>query len=624
MDQRWMLSEDGGVSYTREVFPVGPNTWTRERDLAAGQIFFRRKLSKALLFKGDDYTYFRGLEKRSSRRCTELFIRREWLCGTGWKVFWTGTFSTGAGSFDLDLCQFTVKPEVFDRYSCLLKNQNKKINILQAGPKVTANVVILPSLEWGACTFTEGHAEPLGGCSEFVDNDFNPVNSWLLANDQFYDNGTDSFTLYTFWRERQSTPCIGGNPVPPPGIGWVLLEDNCDLDGSATYVRPPTISYTFGDAVAGTWDEDNNPIQPDDSCLWVFIGEGGLVDELTGLEIMPWFVCLTAGEPIQYQNARTGLDCLTFIASSIGCELNGIVSDFLEWDPAGDAVGYAAGFNYVTGRANQVDHLLLTQKSDAIDPNASSPATIGEMTFKEFMSMLLSMRLFWDIDDNGTLRIEHWSYWTFPVGLDLAAYQAIQRRAYEHLSNEIPRYERMKWMEAQGKDFIGVDIVYSGPCINVEDRSEVKEYAIGRITTDVPFVNGDPDTISKDGFVLLVTSYNGTSYDVILDSGALSGNVVTNAPLSTANLERDFWTWDRFMPTGNLNGQDMTFDGFQPNIQQRPVTITNFCCELLKFDPKKSVQGELGAALGDLLGHVQKEEFEDQRMTTTLTLRYPY
>ena len=85
-----------------------------------------------------------------------------------------------------------------------------------------------------------------------------------------------------------------------------------------------------------------------------------------------------------------------------------VVSDFFEWSPIGDTPGYVAGQNYVTGETNQVDHLVILQKSDAIDPTASNPATIGEITLKEMLQFMVeTFRVYWIIDDDGNLRLEH-------------------------------------------------------------------------------------------------------------------------------------------------------------------------------------------------------------------------
>ena len=194
---------------------------------------------------------------------------------------------------------------------------------------------------------------------------------------------------------------------------------------------------------------------------------------------------------------------------------------------------------------------------------------------------------------------------------------------YEHLSESIPSVERVTFMEALSRDFVGKDITYNGPCVSPQATNDVKEYSPGKVTTDVSMVLSDPTAIAKDGFVVLATSFNGTDYDTIIDTGAITGNYISNAPLSTANLQRDYWTWTRFLPTGNMNGADVTFDGFRPNIEQSDVR-TGMCCDALYFDPRDKLTTALGIALGNKPGIVEGVTYDLFVDRMELTIRYAY
>jgi hypothetical protein len=241
------------------------------------------------------------------------------------------------------------------------------------------------------------------------------------------------------------------------------------------------------------------------------------------------------------------------------------------------------------------------------------------MTFAEAMTALFVMfRVLWDIDEDGYLRIEHWTYWTQVAGLDITnTPDTIEPQRYEHLQSQVPRLERASFMESLSRDFVGLDIIYSGPCAS----KETKEWSPGKITTDVSFVLSDPGAIAKEGFVILATNYNGVDYDTIVSIGEISTNLITNAPLSWANLQRDFWTWDRYLPTGNMNGSAIVFDGFLPNIEQADVSIA-LCC--LDFDPGEYLTTKLGQRLGIAQAVVESAEHNLLLDTTTLTLRYAY
>lgn len=316
-----------------------------------------------------------------------------------------------------------------------------------------------------------------------------------------------------------------------------------------------------------------------------------------------------------------------FIDASECSDVLGVKSDFLEWSPPGTAPGYVAGENYVTGAASQTAGLVLVQKSDAILPNATNPATRGELSMSEFFTALrVIYRLFWDIDANGYIRIEHWSYWTSVAGIDIREMPGVNEPLqYEHTNSKIPRYERAKWMESNGEDFNGLDIIYDSQCASDSDKdSKVENISPGQITTDVGMI-ADPELvgkISRDGFVWLACDYANGTYSTIVDIGELSGDYVLNAPLSWANLQRDFWTWDRKLASGNMNGVDVVFDGFVPNIEQADV-LAPICCQILTLDPQDTISTKMGDRLNaDAVCSSITHDLHNDRTTFKFTYAY--
>ena len=90
-----------------------------------------------------------------------------------------------------------------------------------------------------------------------------------------------------------------------------------------------------------------------------------------------------------------------------------------------------------------------------------------------------------------------------------------------------------------------------------------------------------------------------------------------------ANLQRDYWTWDRPQKLGNMNGEDVTFDDTMPSIEQTGVRAT-YCCEMVGgWDANDTVITELGNVfLAGRRGYVEKAELDDENDLLTLTLRY--
>lgn len=647
MTHRYSISTDGGTTWT-EVSPVNGASLSLsdERDLGKGQIFFRRFLKGSPRLRGNDYLLLYPFERAPHRRCEELLLRLEAKCGAGYREVWRGRFSAGTCAWDLDRCEVELKVETVDRYTCLLDAIKVKRNILQVAP-VDANARAIASLEVAAV-----YTKPITVVPDLVSVTGDPA---LGIADGAYSSGsiptpTNWWTGFSFqpglvllggipvdfltvyWRERLTTECVGGSPASPPGAGWVMVEDNCATEGLATWVRNPTFSWPFGTPQQGTC-VDGVAVPPAGACDigWTNIFRCGLLAYQNGLPldlsfaIPPFFSCLVQGSGTDINRSRLLEDAVDYLVEQTGCGLEGVRSDFFEWLPPGDAPGYVAGENYVTGTPNQHAAILIAQKSDVITPAASNPATIGELSLSEMLEMLsVTHQLFWDIDDAGFLRIEHWSYWTAQAGMDLTAEEdVVERLRYEHLSEAIPRIERAQWMEAQGRDFVGRDIVYSGPCVRVLNEEGVEEYSPGRVTTDVSFVLNDPTAIAKDGFVLMASVYDGAVYNVIIDTGAITGNLITNAPLSWANLQRDFWTYNRFLPSGEMNGQFTVFEGYLPNIEQKDVSAP-VCCTLYNFNARDYLTTNLGTRIGVAQAMVESVEHDLTTGRATFVIRYAY
>ena len=627
IEKRFQVSPDDGSSWIIVTPDNGSKIRLRDqRDLKSGQIFARRKLTGNPVLSADDYLYLWNFERDPLRRCQRLLIRVEQKCSGSFREVWRGQFSAGSCDWDLDACRVTLRTEPYDRYTCMLENMEECKNILQVAP-VDATASITPSLEWTACIlFASFGPDPAPVyCAQEIDE----AQWWSVSGETPFTlglceiGGFDVDFMTIFWREVITTECVAGAAVTPPGTGWVLIENNCATTGLAKWVREPTISYTYGDPVGGSC-VDGVAVPPATACdgQWIQLTPCDLVPEsICEVVYPPYFICY-APTSIEVNRSRLLQDVFGYLIEQTGCsDLVGVRSDLFEWDPVGDAPGYAPGVNYVTGTANQHAHLLIVQKSDVMDPDASNPATIGETTLRDLLAILLiTHQVFWDIDLQGYLRIEHWKYWQSQPGIDVSALAgAIEPLRYKHLNEENPRIERCKWMEALTRDFIGRDIIYSGACAG----TKVEDYEPSEITTDVGFVLGDPTAIQKRGFVILSTVYDGSAYNTIIDLGAITGNALANAPMSWANLHRDFWTWNRYLPSGNMNGQDVVFDGFRPNIEQDEVSIP-MCCGLSSFDAREYLNTKLGERLGILRGEVMSADHDLKTGRTTFVVRYAY
>lgn len=429
--------------------------------------------------------------------------------------------------------------------------------------------------------------------------------------------------IYTDPIQGQSEVCDGAQGVVyrvPERFGatytWSCNDPGVIISGNGTHKI--TIDFIPGSGASTVNLRVNEDTQC--GCDWILISE-----------------CADTNPPIWWCFKGSGImytgylvkDSIDYILEQIACDgIIGVTSDFFEWNPQGDAPGYVAGQNYVTGLPNQVNDIALVQKSDAKDPNASNPATIGKAKFKDFTKWLLEMfQVYWFIDGN-RIRFEHISYFQEVLGLDLTlpeyALEMVKSNRYTFNSIERPKYETFKFDESANQDFIGDDIYYDTLCVNQDSDTNVLEHNVNGITTDIQFVINSPSDVGNNGFVMLATEQSGSTYVTIVAEGALSGNDIANAPLSWANLHRDFFLHYRYWKEGYLNNTFTVFDSFRNTIIQDPVSI-KICCDLLSFDASDAIKTPLGVRwLGGLYGTPDKVEYEIGKETLKITIGYPY
>lgn len=414
---------------------------------------------------------------------------------------------------------------------------------------------------------------------------------------------------YSVWSRTGSTyewTVIGGTIVSGQGTGSIVVD----------WGTGPTGQVIVKEIV-------------DCGCTWLLLSD---CEDYGGGIVGPSYYWCDAASILTFDDGSLLYDALNYMLESSACKLyNELRSDFFEWNPVGDAPGYAAGINYVTGNVNQVDLLTIAQKSDVLKPDASQSATRGEMTLKEMHTILATMfQVYWDVDDAGNFRYEHISFFTYPIGLDTtAAPYASQRQLrsmnkYDYKGEELPKYERFKWMEAKNRDFIGSEIRYESPCVNQTGQNDVKNYAVEQVTTDIQYIKENPEEISVEGWSIFANYYSPVGIEVITDLGALTGSSMVNAPLSWANLHRDYHRHNRYQPQGFMNGTLQTFFSFRPNVKQIPIAVKVCDCDILTFNPAYRVKTELGEVHLNAYGIIKKAEFLPKTNMLRLTIEYPY
>ena len=168
-------------------------------------------------------------------------------------------------------------------------------------------------------------------------------------------------------------------------------------------------------------------------------------------------------------------------------------------------------------------------------------------TFKDIEQWLRIFQCGWYIDDNNYLRIEHRKY--FDLGLSYTSNvsdMTISEKILEKVtySTETPQAEELEFAYSNGVDFVGVPIRYYGNVVNRDEGvGNVKE-SIGKLSTDLTYVTSNQDAVGNDGFLLAATAIigNGELW-VTRANGVITGELLENGYLSTANLMDYYWKW---------------------------------------------------------------------------------
>lgn len=247
---------------------------------------------------------------------------------------------------------------------------------------------------------------------------------------------------------------------------------------------------------------------------------------------------------------------------------------------------FSAANNPVTGAANKVNHLVIAQKSDIIRP-AGAAATTAMMSWTELMDILRGMfQVYWKYDiTTHTIEVEHISHWANIAGLDLRTQlTTVATNKYSYIKESMPKYEKFSFVEADNVNFVGVPIWYNSACVNIDEETEISV----NVTTDIEYIQDDPDAIGDDGFVILADNGAGV---ILSEVGALHGDTMLNMHLSWANLHHYYFRYNRVLIDGFINNIHRQFWTAQKTKQQECSAII---CDIDDYDPEDEITTELG------------------------------
>lgn len=302
---------------------------------------------------------------------------------------------------------------------------------------------------------------------------------------------------------------------------------------------------------------------------------------------------------------------LLYIARKSNPDIAGVVSDFFQINPV------TVSANCLPGVPNYYTKMVFCAMSDVVEPLPSNPAIIELVTFGSIMADLCVLfDVFWFIDDNNNLRIEHSTYYDTATGIDLtvsryAAYNRTEKYSYD--LEDFPKKETWKIHGHRQT----VNFLYTGLCDLVKSENN-KIFSTKVISTGYrQRFQGDTDP--NEGLLLVATDGGSTSsfWRMLESSGE-------NFRLTPDFLAQNILTYNRpdiyaiytaeYKDIGQVTSGGKILSSVRATRSQEPITFP-LCCDD-DFDPTKRIKTRLG------VGYVQKASFSQKTGNITVELKY--
>ena len=525
-----------------------------------GQVYFETELRSTFVSYGADYDTLEAL--RLANACDEVLIH-----------IYYDAVEVDQRSINLkkakwfpDKCTVEFGGDKEDIYTCIKENWSTDTNIFSAGPVKevqsffgTPTPITCGPLNQASAIKIMGFFEQnVNGCLGGDDSAYTIIRAYI----DLVPGAPDTYDHYATYSSEKvlARPCIGGIggvPDPPPGAGWIELANNCATLGTCDYGRPVQVTYE-GEQQATT---------------------GYVWDNLYSI---------TGAKTTAFGNGVLFSDIIQDLIDPCGLT---VVSDFFDINADATAPSNTA---YTASEA--LYNLMVFQKSDIKRPDDSTPATVGNMKLKDMLSWLATMfNVFWKIEGTD-LRLEHISYFEGSNGEDLTINQlgAVEyRNNFTYDGDKLAPRESFRWMdETVDPDFNGLDIIYTGACVDYELEPLLN--TVDAVFTDLGRIDSNVDAVSDDGFFFMATDEDGGTYYINREVAELSGSVKANAHLSWANLQENYLTWNRLQATGNLNNVGQTFNSYIRSKRQQSIPVSLGVAEYFALDKSDKLNTLLG------------------------------
>ncbi len=545
---------------TREVMPMGEGDIAEtyapfEDDFIAD---YARNITGKLKLIGADFNWLYNIET-SVYRCDAVSITIQRKCGGGWIDWFPGVINLTKAEFNPGMCEVDFQIDRADAYSCFLQKRDADIELFSMVSdrqvlqfvypdselefvEYTNNTISFPFQYWG------GTGTPAAG-------------GWALWKHTFTTTSGPVYTNHTYWvREKRTVDC-----AITLGTPWKLISESCPGTGRV-YARPAIL---YGLQASQTIDSSN--VLTDWNRTFKVLGreQDGIVTIDNGIKLSTVLI--------------------NYFADTCGMTF---VSDFFQINPL-----VASSTNYVTGSMSKVYNLILFQKSDVKRANAVNNAAQFLVNFEQlFFALCRMFNLKYRIVGS-TIQLEHVSYWTRGVGVDLRAdrYRKLNRfkSRYTYDTTQLPREERFLYYEKTlGTDFHGLPIKYLNSCTSREGDG-VKEYTVDGVMADLVLALSNPEPDSQavtDAGVFIAAADLIATDNILITEDPIYGDIMPNNSLGWSQLLRDYHRHNRPFRNGVMNNQPTTFDSVLPTVKGEALTLPICCGDVINPLDKMTTQ----------------------------------
>lgn len=613
-------------SLTRVVTPLSDQIlvhWELQDDT-----FFYSQVVGGFKVKGDDFRWLKDIEDDGDI-CGTILLCVDKRCSKEWEPLVMSKFTVQNCAWNNAKCNVKITPEANGVGDCLIEKKDDILNMIDVvglidsadisdvddgdtlnfdngrvfiynSPSL-ADILVLPVLIGGSTT-PDPTVEDVMGAGVINPDEKDFIRITLLGIITKF--GAPDWKVFVAWTYRRDLLKDSGDCLPTPP-GYTLVSETAL---SCSFFKKPT--------------------SEDQSMNDYFIGECA-IPPIALLNTFVIWICVHAGDPdypnglfatmvhkdeqIKGGNAYATIPLDEAIQPFLdNCNIEKTVSDFFQINPENPS-----SINPVTGLTSHTDGMALIPRSNAILANTQN-ATVANLTWGEIQTGLKEMfMVFWGIDLNGDLRLEHLSFFEQTViGLNLTipnndkfTNEEINYTYKRELLPYIENIFQQEWLNYNWEDRKIKYLDSAGNKLNCVGTSEL-DHSYGVFSNDLEFFVEYPTDGPRDGWVMVSTeTVTGTGRPWIKDFDGL-----LNGFMSVKRLVENYYNHGRSALIGTIQGFPITFET-TVRLKEEPILGVSICCKD-DFDPRLNIKTPNG------IGRVISAEHDLK--TNKLTLKNEY